>query len=280
MPKLGEIQELKVVKKVEFGVYLAEEGREEERVLLPAKQVPEGTAIGDVISVFLYKDSRDRPIATTRRPALTVGQIGVLPVAEIGRIGAFLDWGLEKDLFLPFREQTRRVRKGESCLVALYIDKSDRLCATMNVYPYLRTDSPYQKDDTVKGIIYETSQQFGAFVAVDGCFSALIPKKECFGDLEIGKEIEGRVTGVKPDGKLDLSVRAKSWEQMDADAELVMQVIDEFEGVLPFTDRVSPEVINREFGLSKNAFKRAVGRLLKEKRIVITENRIMKVKEK
>ena len=275
--ELGKKQVLTVVKQVDFGVYL---GSEKEKVLLPKKQVPEGIEPGDPVEVFLYKDSSDRLIATTNEPKLMLGELAVLSVLQVGKFGAFLDWGLEKDLFLPFREQTRRVRKGESCLVALYIDKSDRLCATMNVYPYLRTDSPYQKDDTVKGIIYETSQQFGAFVAVDGCFSALIPKKECFGDLEIGKEIEGRVTGVKPDGKLDLSVRAKSWEQMDADAELVMQVIDEFEGVLPFNDRVSPEVINREFGLSKNAFKRAVGRLLKEKRIVITENRIMKVKEK
>ena len=109
--------------------------------------------MGDTLDVFLYKDSRDRLIATTREPKVTLGGLAELTVAEIGKIGAFLDWGLEKDLFLPFREQTRRVRKGETCLVALYIDKSERLCATMNVYPYLRTDSPYKKDDHVKGTI-------------------------------------------------------------------------------------------------------------------------------
>ncbi len=279
MLKLGEVQELKVVKKVDFGVYLGEEKDAEQRVLLPAKQVPEGTKPGDTLRVFLYKDSKDRLIATTREPKVTLGQIAVLSVAQIGKIGAFLDWGLEKDLFLPFREQTKRVRKGENCLVALYTDKSERLCATMNVYKYLRTDAPYRKDDMVKGTIYETSQEFGVFVAVDNQYSALIPRRECFGDLVIGKEIEARVTEVKPDGKLDLSVRDKSYRQIDADAELVMKVIDEFEGVLPFNDKVSPEVIDREFGLSKNAFKRAVGRLLKERRIVITENRIMKIKE-
>ena len=277
MLKLGEVQELKVVKKVEFGVYLGEGSAEDERVLLPVKQVPAGTGIGDKLTVFLYKDSQDRMIATTREPKVTLGKIAVLPVVEIGKIGAFLDWGLEKDLFLPFREQTRRVRKGEQCLVALYTDKSDRLCATMNVYPYLEKKSPYQKEEMVKGTIYETSQEFGVFVAVDNKYSALIPRKECFGDLTIGKEVEARVTAVKADGKLDLSVRQKSYLQMDADAALVMKVIEEFEGVLPFNDKVSPEVIEREFGLSKNAFKRAVGRLLKEKKIVITENRIMKV---
>lgn len=279
MLRLGEVQELKVVKTVEFGVYVGEEEQAEERVLLPGKQVPAGTKVGDTLSVFLYKDSKDRIIATTREPKLTLGGLAVLPVVEIGKIGAFLDWGLEKDLFLPFRQQTRRVRKGENCLVALYIDKSDRLCATMNVYEYLEKDSPYQKDDMVKGTIYETSGEFGVFVAVDNRYSALIPRRECFGDLTIGKEIEARVTAVKPDGKLDLSVRGKSYLQMDEDAELVMKVIEEFEGVLPFNDKVSPEVIDREFGLSKNAFKRAVGRLLKEKRIVITENRIMKTEK-
>lgn len=278
MLRLGEVQELKVVKNVDFGVYLGAGSAEDERVLLPIKQVPQGISIGDTLSVFLYKDSRDRIIATTREPKVTLGKIAVLPVVEIGKIGAFLDWGLEKDLFLPFREQTKRVRKGENCLVALYTDKSDRLCATMNVYPYLEKNSPYQKEDMVKGTIYETSQEFGVFVAVDNKYSALIPRKECFGDLPVGKEVEARVTAVKADGKLDLSVRQKSYLQMDADAELVMKVIDEFEGVLPFNDKVSPEVIDREFGLSKNAFKRAVGRLLKEKKIVITENRIMKVK--
>ena len=277
MPKLGEIQELKVVKKVEFGVYLAEEGREEERVLLPAKQVPEGTAIGDVISVFLYKDSRDRPIATTRRPALTVGQIGVLPVAEIGRIGAFLDWGLEKDLLLPYHEQTKKVKADEEVLVSLYIDKSSRLCATMNVYPYLRTDSPYQADSEVTGRIYQTSGNFGIFVAVDDRYSALIPAQEAAGHFRIGDVITARVTRVLPDGKLNLSVRKKAYQQLDEDAETVLKVIDEYEGVLPFDDKVSPEIIRREMGLSKNAFKRAVGHLMKEGRAEIRGKRIYRV---
>ena len=208
---------------------------------------------------------------------MTLGKIALLTVKEAGKIGAFLDWGLEKDLLLPFREQTKRVRAGEECLAALYIDKSQRLCATMNVYPYLEKNSPYKAGDQVKGRIYETSDNFGVFVAVDDRYSALIPKREAAGTFVIGDVIEARVTKVKEDGKLDLSVREKSYLQIEEDAENIMQVIEEFAGVLPFNDRVSPEIIKREFGLSKNAFKRAVGRLLRQGRIEIKENRIIKL---
>ena len=278
MIELGKKQTLEVVKKVEFGVYLAEEAGSTDKVLLPKKQVPEGADTGTQIEVFIYRDSKDRLIATTAEPKLTLGEVAVLTVKEVGKIGAFLDCGLEKDLFLPFKQQTRKVRTGEEVLVAMYVDKSSRLCATMNVYQYLKKESPYKKEDVVKGVIYEISKNFGAFVAVDNQYSALIPAKEFHGEYEIGDEVEARVTAVKPDGKLDLSIRRKAHLQMDDDAEYVMQVIDEFDGVLPFNDKVSPEIIQREFKMSKNAFKRAVGKLYKEGRIKITENRILKVR--
>ena len=278
MIELGKKQTLEVVKKVEFGVYLAEEQGSMDKVLLPKKQVPEGAEAGTQIEVFIYRDSKDRLIATTAVPKLTLGELAVLTVKEVGKIGAFLDCGLEKDLFLPFKQQTRKVRTGDEVLVAMYIDKSNRLCATMNVYEYLKKESPYTKEDTVHGVIYEISKNFGAFVAVDNLYSALIPAKEFHGEYEIGDVVEARVTGVKPDGKLDLSIRRKAHLQMDEDAEYVMQVIDEFDGVLPFNDKVSPGIIQREFKMSKNAFKRAVGKLYKEGRIEITENRILKVR--
>ena len=277
MLNLGTMQDLQIVKQVTFGVYLAEDGQSGEHVLLPRKEVPENAQVGDTLRVFLYLDSKDRLIATTRTPAMTLGQTAVVAVKEVSRIGAFLDWGLEKDLLLPFHEQTRKVREGEEVLAALYIDKSGRLCSTMNVYPYLKTQSPYQIGDQVKGRIYETSDNFGVFVAVDDQYSALIPKREAAGTFRIGEIIEARVTAVKEDGKLDLSPRKKAYLQMEDDAQLVLKVIDEFEGVLPFNDKVSPEIISREFGLSKNAFKRAVGRLLKEGKIKITENRIIRL---
>lgn len=267
MMRLGKKQVLTIVKKVEFGVYL---GSNEERVLLPKRQVPEGVEIGDPVEVFLYKDSDDRLIATTHEPKIELGELAVLEVADTGKFGAFLDWGLEKDLFLPFKEQTAKVAKGAQCLVALYVDKSERLCATMRVYDMLKKDSPYQKDDMVEGIIYDTSDNFGLFVAVDNQYSALIPKKEVYGKLRIGQTVKARVTAVKKDGKLDLSVRDKIPMQMDKDAESVLREIERRGGKLPFTDKADPEVIKQEFQMSKNAFKRAVGRLLKEEKIEIT----------
>ena len=233
MLRLGEKQELAIVKKVAFGVYLSDE-EGSERVLLPGKEVPEGAGSGDLLKVFLYRDSSDRMIATMRTPYVTLGKTAVLKVRENSKIGAFLDWGLEKDLLLPFHEQTRRVREGEECLAALYIDKSGRLCATMKVYPYLHMNSPYQIGDQVRGRIYEISDNFGVFVAVDDCYSALIPRKDAAGSFFVGDVIEARVTQVKEDGKLDLSVREKAYLQMDKDADLVVQVIREFDGVLPF----------------------------------------------
>lgn len=274
--KLGEKQVLTVVKTVDFGVYL---GSDEERVLLPKKQVPAGIEPGDPIEVFLYKDSSDRMIATTNEPKITLGELAVLEVADVGRIGAFLDWGLEKDLLLPFKEQTAKVEKGDRVLVSLYIDKSGRLCATMKVYPLLRTDSPYRKDDMVKGTVYEINREFGVFVAVDDRFSALIPRREVYGKMYLGQQIEARVAAVKEDGKLDLSIRSRIPEQMDADAQKIMERIARNGGTLPFTDKAEPERIRDELGMSKAAFKRAVGRLLKQGRIKIdvTKDRILAV---
>lgn len=274
MIQLGKIQTLRIVKKVEFGAYLSADPAEDSKVLLPKKQVPDGAQTGDEIEVFVYRDSKDRLIATTNTPKLTLHSVARVRVAQVGKVGAFLDWGLEKDLLLPYKEQTKKVSEGEECLAALYIDKSDRLCATMNVYPYLSSDSPYKIDDRVSGTVYEISRNFGAFVAVDDKYSGLIPKKEMYGNFRIGDVVQARVTGVKEDGKLNLSVREKAYLQIDTDAQRVMDIINSFDGVLPFTDKASPEVIKRETQMSKNEFKRAVGRLLKEGKIRITERAI------
>lgn len=276
--RLGEKQVLEVVKKVEFGVYLSENDMDETRVLLPVKQVPPDTKIGDEIEVFLYKDSKDRLIATTNEPKLSVGGLAVLEVKEVGAIGAFLDWGLEKDLFLPYKEMIRKVQTGDQILVTLYIDKSRRLCATTKgLYDLLRKDSPYKKDDMVSGRVYEFSDNFGTFVAIDDCYSAMIPKHEDCSHLRIGDVIEARVVNVKPDGKLDITMRENAYLQMDADAKKVLLVLDEYAGVLPFNDKASPEVIKREMQMSKAAFKRAVGKLYKERKIEITERSIRRL---
>ena len=274
MMELGKKQTLRVLRKKEIGVYLGEGGSMEQGVLLPRKQVPDGIKVGDELEVFLYKDSEDRLIATVREPLLAIGELGLLTVVQAGSIGAFLDWGLERDLFLPFKEQKWKVRKGEKVLVSLYTDKSRRLCATMKIDKYLSADSPYKKDDEVKGILYEINRSIGGFVAVDRKYFGLIPAGELERDMIPGTELEARVSRVREDGKLVLSARKKAYKQMSIDAESVYELIESYNGILPFTDKSAPELIRLETGLTKNAFKRAVGHLLTEGKIQIKTDTI------
>lgn len=275
--KLGEIQTLRVVRKKEFGIYLSDEEDGRNAVLLPAKEVPEGTSVGDELSVFLYRDSEDRMIATTAEPKVTLGRIAALTVRDVNRIGAFLDWGLPKDLFLPYHEMTSRVHEGDEVLVRVYIDKSDRLAASMrDLFRLLRTDAPYKKGDTVQGRVYEFGHDFGTFVAVDDQYQAMIPRHEDTRDLKIGDVVTLTVRDVKEDGKLDVTRRKKAAEEIPEDARSILDLLDSYAGVLPFTEKASPEVIFRETGLSKNAFKRAVGHLYKERKITLEGGKIRK----
>ena len=277
MLEIGKTQKLKIVSRKDFGVYLAEraDAEKEDRVLLPIAQVPEKAAVGDELEVFLYRDSEDRLIATTRKPLFQVGETALLTVKEVTKIGAFLDWGLEKDLMLPYREQTKRLKAGEQVLVALYSDKSNRLCATMKVYPYLHKNPPYTIGDEVQGRVYETSRNFGVFVAVDDKYSALIPKKEAQDVYLPGTVLSLRVTEIKEDGKLTVSARKKAYQQIGEDAQRILEELQACDGELPFDDKASPEIIAARFGLSKAAFKRAVGHLLKEKLIQKTNGSII-----
>ena len=273
--KLGEFQELTIIKMTDFGAYLAQETNTADKVLLPAKQLPKDAKLGMRLKVFLYKDSQDRLIATVNEPLLTIGKFGVLKVKEITKIGAFLDWGLEKDLFLPYKQMVGRIDAGDEVLVSMYIDKSERLCATMRgLYHLLSQRAPYEAGDMVRGRVYEFSDNFGTFVAVDDKYSARIPKHEGHQDLKIGDIIEAKVVAVKEDGKLDLTMREKAYIQMDTDADKILSLLNEYAGVLPFTEKASPEVIARETGLSKAAFKRAIGHLYKERKITLDDGKI------
>ncbi len=276
MIKLGEMQTLIVAREVDFGVYLREneDDKKEDDVLLPIKQVPEGTKIGDKIEVFVYRDSNDRMIATTKRPKLTIGEIGYLKVAEIAKIGAFLNWGLEKDLFLPYKEQVGEIRVNGEYIVGIYIDKSKRLCATMNLYNVLRTDSPYKVNDKVKGTVFSLRRGLGAMIAVDGKYLGMIHEKELLKPLHIGDEIELRVNQVKEDGKLSLSLKDAPRMQIDKDGERIYNKLVKNNGRLPFNDNSSPEAIKESFNMSKASFKKAIGNLMKRRLITITRTGI------
>lgn len=275
MIELGKWQKLSILRLTSVGAYLNQKGDpSSEDVLLPQNQVPTGLSGGDDIDVFVYKDSEDRMISTIRRPKLTIGELAVLRVAEITKIGAFLDWGLEKDLFLPFREQVGEIIKGGEYLVALYVDNSGRLCATMKVYTLLSSSSPFKEKDWVHGIIYSVSSDWGYFVAVDNLYHGLIPNKEAYGSLAIGDNVKARVKKVKPDGKLELSMREPAYKEIEGDARIITDKLKLNNGTLQLNDNSSPERIKSELNMSKGAFKRAVGRLLKEGAIRMTDDGI------
>jgi len=276
MIKLGEMQELEVAKIVNIGAYLQSEDKEktEDRVLLPIKQVPAGTKVGDKINVFVYRDSDDKIIATVKKPKITLGEIATLKVVEMSRIGAFLNWGLEKDLFLPFKEQIGDIRLDGEYMVGLYIDKSDRLCATMNLFKVLRTDSPYKVNDIVRGTVFSLKRGLGAMVAVDNKYLGLIHEGEIIKPLHSGQSVEVRVSNIKEDGKLDLSLKDAPRLQIDKDGEKILKVLIRNKGSLPLNDDSSPEEVNKILGMSKSSFKKAAGRLMKRRLIIMTKNGI------
>ncbi len=273
MIEIGREQELTIKRFTSVGAYLGLDNSDED-ILLPKAQIPEGAKVGDLIQVMVYNDSKDRIIATTRKTKAQVGDLAHLMAVSQTKIGSFLDWGLEKDVFLPFAETVGSIIKGKTYFVGLYLDKSDRICATMKVKDLLRTDSPYKENDRVQGTIYSINRDIGIFVAVDDKYDGLIPKKEVLGVYDIGDSVDVRVSQVKEDGRLDLSLRDRSYIQMDKDGEYILKKLKDNDGFLPLTDNSPPEVIKAKLNMSKSGFKRAVGRLYKGEIISIEKNGI------
>lgn len=279
MIKLGELQELIVDRFSAQGVYLKSlKDNDDDAVLLPIKEVDENVEIGDKIEVFVYRDSEDRIISTKKRPKITLEDIGLLKVVDNTNIGAFLDWGLEKDLFLPFTEQRGKIRKGAEYLVGMYIDKSSRLCATMNVYDMLKSDAPYKENDNVSGMVYNYNPQMGLFIAIDNKYHGLIPSNRLFKRFQIGDTINARVVKVRDDGKLELSVREKAYKQIDIDADKIMDKLKSNKSILMLNDKSSPNKIKDELQMSKAAFKRAIGQLFKQRKIEFIDGGIKLIK--
>ena len=274
MIELGEIQNLIIKRFTSVGAYLNSEEETDEDVLLPASQIPEGAKEGDSIEVFIYNDSRDRIIATTRKPKIEVGKLAHLMAVSTTKIGSFFDMGLERDLFMPFAETVGSVEKGQVYLVGMYIDKSNRLSCTMLIKDMLDPNPPYKENDLVEGTIYSVNRDIGVFVAVEDKYDGLIPKKEVLGIHTVGENIEVRVSRVLEDGKLDLSLRDRSYIQMDTDSKTIVQKLKDNKGKLNLNDKSAPEDIKRQLTMSKSGFKRAVGKLLKEEMIEFTKDGI------
>jgi len=272
MIEIGKYHNLKIANFTSFGAYLdAGTGSRHDNILLPVKQLPEGAKEGDELEVFIYRDSEERLIATTRKPLAQLGDLAYLKVNAKTKIGAFLDWGLERGLFLPFKEQKYPIEVGKSYLVKVYLDKSQRLSATTEIYEYLRSDTPYQKNDKVVGTVYFVNPEIGAFIAVDNQYMGLIPVNEYFTELREGTTVGARVIRVRDDGKLDLSPRELSHIQMETDTMKILQGIKGHNGFLALNDKSNPIEIQSRLNMSKAAFKRAVGKLLKENKVIQIE---------
>ncbi|MGY0375009.1 CvfB family protein [Clostridium sp. JNZ J1-5] len=275
MVELGKIQTLKVSNIAKAGAYLdAGTGEQGDNILLPNNQLPDNIQPGDEVEVFIYRDSEDRLIATRKTPLVQAGELALLEVKDTTRIGAFLDIGLERDVLLPFKEQKYAVYPGKKYLVGIYVDKTGRLTATTFISKFLQTDSPYKKDEWVKGTVYSVNPELGLLVAVDNKYRGLIPRSESYKEAQVGEEVECRVIKVREDGKLDLSSREVAYKQIDNDAEMIIEKIKKYDGFLPLNDKSSPEQIKDRLKISKAAFKRAVGRLMKEEKIEQTEKGI------
>ena len=260
--ELGKFNQLKVVKFVDFGLYL--DGGDDGEILLPLRYVPEGVKEGDVLNVFLYLDNEERLVATTQTPLVQVGEFAFLEVNWVNQYGAFLNWGLMKDLFVPFREQKMRMVQGKSYIVYCYQDKeSYRLMASAKVNKFLSNEMPpYQEGQEVDILIWQKTD-LGFKAIVENKFAALLYDSEIFQPLHTGMRLKAFVKQVREDGKIDLILQQAGPRKVDDFAETLLKYIRDHKGFTSFNDKSDAEDIYQEFGVSKKTFKKAVGELYK-----------------
>ncbi|WP_303914726.1 S1 RNA-binding domain-containing protein [Bacteroides mediterraneensis] len=271
--KLGKYNQLEVVKEVDFGVYL--NGDEDGEILLPKRYVPEGTKPGDILNVFIYLDMEERLVATTLQPYVQVGEFACLEVAWINQFGAFLNWGLMKDLFVPFREQKMKMQKGKRYVVYVHLDEeSYRIVASAKIEHFLSTEKPdYQPGQEVEVLVWQRTE-LGYKVIVENKFSGMLYHNEIFQPLEVGMRLTAFIKQVRPDGKIDLVLQKAGARKVDDFSEVLWQYIKDNDGFTPLNDKTDAEVIYHTFGVSKKTFKKAVGDLYKKRRIVLKEDGI------
>jgi len=269
MLELGKSNTLEVRRLSQIGAYL---GSEIGEILLPNKYLTDGLRAGDTVNVFVYLDSEDRLVATTETPKAQVGEFALLQVKQVTKVGAFLDWGLEKDLLVPFGEQPRPMQKGEKHLVRVYIDRSERIAASAKIGKFLENRTNELKaGQEVELIVYDFTE-LGAKVIIDGRFSGLLFKSELFGHPAVGEKLKGYVTKVREDGKIDVTLRKTGAEEVDRAKEALVGALRAAGGFLPVGDKTPPQEISRLFQMSKKSFKKALGNLYKEGVVEIGED--------
>ena len=273
MAKIGVLNNLRVVKEVDFGVYL--DGGEHEEILLPRRYVPENCKVDDNIEVFIYLDSEDRFIATTERPYAMVGDFALLKVVSVDSVGVFLDWGLLKDLMVPFREQSPNMEKGKSYIVRVYVDKkSNRIAATTRLDRYLDNEPGNFHIGQEVELLICNQTDIGYKAIINGTHWGVLYSNEVFQPLRRGQKTEGFIKKVRDDNKIDLSLHKTGYEKVDDVTETILTVLKKKGGFLSVTDKSSPETIYKLFGVSKKTYKKAIGAVYKKKLITIENDGI------
>jgi len=270
MAEIGVYNNLRVIKEVDFGVYL--DGGEHEEILLPRRYVPEDCKVDDIIKVFVYLDSEDRFIATTETPYAIVGDFALLKVVAVESVGAFLDWGLLKDLLVPFGEQSPTMEKDKSYIVRIYVDKqSNRIAATTRLDRYLdNTPGNFHAAQKVELLICNQTD-IGYKAIINGTHWGVLYSNEVFQPLKSGQKIKGYIKKVREDNKIDLSLHKPGYERVDDITDTILNVLKEQGGFISVTDKSSPETINKLFGVSKKTYKKAIGAIYR-KRLITMES--------
>lgn len=273
MIEIGNYNKLRVVKEVDFGIYL--DGGEAGEILMPEKYVPKGTKPDDIIEVFIYSDSEDRPIATTETPLAKVNEFAHLKVKAVNKFGAFLDWGILKDLLVPFREQKADMIEGFSYIVYIYLDeKSNRLAASAKTNKFLSNETPPFAENDEVNILIENKTDIGFKAIIENKFGGLLYQNEVFKDIEKGDRMKAFVKKIREDGKIDLALQKSGYEQIDKISKNILQIIKDSGGFVGVTDKSSPELIKALFNISKKSFKKAVGTLYRQRIIIIDKDGI------
>jgi len=277
MSQIGRMNTLHVMREVEFGVYL--DGEELGDILLPIKQVPKGTRVNDMLEVFVYLDSSDIIIASTKTPIAQVGEFANLKVVDNNKMGAFMDWGLPKDLLVPFREQKIKMINDRSYMVYIYLDRaSNRIVGSTKLDKFISKDAPKYKDGAAVDLLIATQTDLGYKCIVDGEHWGLLYKDQVFKTLEQGQSLKGFIRQIRPDGKIDLSIQDYGNLHLDAASQKILDQLKANKGFLPVTDRTRPEVIYEKFGVSKKIFKRSLGGLYKRRLIKLEPKGIRLIK--
>ena len=274
---IGKYNTLTIVKEVEFGLYL--DGGDKGEILLPRRYVPETFEIGGEIAVFVYLDSEHRPVATTQKPYATVGEFACLTVAWINEYGAFLDWGLMKDLFIPFREQKTRMKEGNVYAVYVYWDElSQRIVGSAKVDKFIDSETPtYQPNEEVDLLIVQRTD-LGYKAIINNCHWGILYHNQQYRPLQKGDRMKGYIKEVRPDGKIDLLPDPAGYEKIDPLARQILTALTDSDGYLPISDKSSADEVALRFGCSKKSYKKAIGALFKERKITITPDGITLVR--